>query len=59
MRVLPAPGAADSLPGHGAGEVGGVVGVLVELTAAQAASGLPRDGEVQVPLCGQVAEQEG
>ena len=59
MRVLPAAGARHPLPGRVVREVRGVGRVLEELAVAEAGAVEPGDGEVQVALPGEVAEEEG
>lgn len=58
MGVLPSIGARDPLPGHIVGKVRGVGRVLKQLTVAETRAVDPGDGEVQVPLSGEVAEEE-
>lgn len=59
MGVLPAFGAGDPLPGHIFGKVRGVGCVLEQFTVAEAGAVHPGDGVVQVPLFGEVTEEEG
>lgn len=58
MGVLPPFGAGHPLPGHIFGEVRGVGRVLKQLTVAEARAVHPGDGEVEVSLSGEVAEEE-
>ncbi len=58
MSVLPPFGAGHSLPGHIFGEVRGVGRVLKQLAVAEAGAVHPGDGEVEVSLSGEVAEEE-
>lgn len=59
MRELPALGAGHLLLRHVFREVRGVGRILEEFTAAEAGAVHPGDGEVQVPLAAQVAQEEG
>lgn len=57
--IPPAPGTRHPRPVRTLGEVGPVPRVLVKLTVAQSGAVQPRHGEVEVSLCGEVAEEEG
>lgn len=59
VRVLPPFGAGHPLPGRTFGEVRGVGRVLEQLAVAEAGAVDPGDGEVEVPLRGEVAREEG
>lgn len=58
VGVLPPFGAGHPHPGHIPGEVRAVGRVPEELTVAEPGAVDPGDGEVQVPLPGEVAEEE-
>lgn len=59
MGVLPPSGAGHPLPGHILRKVRSVGWVLKKFTVAQAGAVHPGDGEVEVSLPGEVAEEEG
>lgn len=58
MGVLPPYGAGHPLPVHLIRKVRRVSGVLEQLTVAESGAVHPGDGEVQVPLSGEVAGEE-